>query len=236
MTRLLILFFCLMPTLSAGDPWLDQPELAIDKANRLKQPLLVYFTASWCGPCQRMKVTTLADAAVNEAMKPYVALKVDIDQRPDVAAEFSVSGVPSFVVVTPGGKISSRVMGFQEASGFVLWLKQGHEQAEAAWEQARNVERLLAKVPQALKSGDSDEQKRAVNQLFTLIGSREPKLVEAAHDLLTLFASEHPQLFLVAAKHPDLLVRVAVAQALGDAEESFDPWLPPQKPAQSTNP
>ncbi|XLQ11614.1 MAG: redoxin domain-containing protein [cyanobacterium endosymbiont of Epithemia adnata isolate EadnSB Bon19] len=58
-----------------------------------KQPVLVYFWASWCGPCQ------LVSPSISEIAKSYrhrlKVVKLEVDPNPKATAECRVKGVPA---------------------------------------------------------------------------------------------------------------------------------------------
>lgn len=72
------------------------------------KPVLVDFTAAWCGPCQTMNpiIKQLATEIGDKAR----ILKVDIDKNPGAATAFNVSGVPTFIIFR---------------SGKILWRRSG---------------------------------------------------------------------------------------------------------------
>jgi thioredoxin-like negative regulator of GroEL len=61
------------------------------------RPLLVFFTSRRSGPARRME-SLLAHIARKERELLDVK-KVDVDERPDVAARFNVADVPALVLV-----------------------------------------------------------------------------------------------------------------------------------------
>ena len=67
------------------------------------KPVLVDFWAAWCGPCQMLLPTIeeLADE-VNDAK----ICKVNVDEQPELAAQFNVMTIPTLVVIKDGNVIS----------------------------------------------------------------------------------------------------------------------------------
>ena len=57
--------------------------------------LLFYFTAKWCGPCQRIKplLQKISDGADSSKLKVYM---IDIDENDEIAKEFQIKSVPTF--------------------------------------------------------------------------------------------------------------------------------------------
>ncbi|HVZ97222.1 MAG TPA: thioredoxin [Chitinophagaceae bacterium] len=65
-----------------------------------EKPVLVDFTAAWCGPC-RMMAPELQKYAQSNKDKVRV-LKVDIDKNPGTAAHFNIQGVPTLILFKKG--------------------------------------------------------------------------------------------------------------------------------------
>ncbi len=73
---------------------------------KAERPVLVEFTATWCGPCK-------AQAAIldkfAESTDAVVAI-VDVDDCPELAARFGVRGMPTLLAFR-GGKETGRRLG-----------------------------------------------------------------------------------------------------------------------------
>lgn len=57
--------------------------------------LLFYFTAKWCGPCQRVKplLQKISEGSDSSKLEVYM---IDIDENEDFATEFKIRSVPTF--------------------------------------------------------------------------------------------------------------------------------------------
>lgn len=77
------------------------------------KPVLVDFYATWCGPCR-------TQAPILEEVKKRVGerasiIKIDVDQNPQVAAQYQISGIPTLLLFK-NGKIIWRKSGVSAAA------------------------------------------------------------------------------------------------------------------------
>ncbi len=75
----------------------------------LKNPgiVLVDFAAEWCGPCKRL-APIIQELAGSYAGKAKVA-HLDVDNAPDIAAQFGVMSVPTVLLFKNGKKVSESI-------------------------------------------------------------------------------------------------------------------------------
>jgi thioredoxin 1 len=70
-------------------------------------PVLVDFSATWCGPCQR-QMPILEKFATTNSNKIKVA-KVDIDEAPQITAKLGIKSVPSIILFNHGQRVDMKV-------------------------------------------------------------------------------------------------------------------------------
>lgn len=70
-------------------------------------PVLVDFTATWCGPCKAL--APIVDKIADDFSGKVRVGKCDIDDSPSTAAKYGVRSVPTVMVFKNGEKIAQHV-------------------------------------------------------------------------------------------------------------------------------
>lgn len=66
------------------------------------KPAIVDFTASWCGPCQR--IAPILEELAKEYEGQIVVYKVDVDKEKGLAQAFNVSSIPAVLYIPAGNE------------------------------------------------------------------------------------------------------------------------------------
>jgi protein disulfide-isomerase len=104
-------------------PWRATLAEAKREAAASQKPVLAYFTATWCPPCQRMKHDTWPDPRVQAALGRYVPVKIDVDEFPKLAEEFEVTGIPRLQVIHADGTRGRAHEGLILPDELIRWLQ-----------------------------------------------------------------------------------------------------------------
>ena len=65
-----------------------------------EKPVLVDFTATWCGPCKMMApILHEVKAAMGDKV---TIIKIDVDKNPEVSSQFQVQSVPTLIIFKQG--------------------------------------------------------------------------------------------------------------------------------------
>ncbi len=102
--------------------WSDSFSVARERARTEHKPILLYFTASWCGPCQEMRRSVWTDQRIADALSAYVTVRIDIDKQGDLARQYHTESIPQFFLMDEDGNIQRSETGAMDADQFLAWL------------------------------------------------------------------------------------------------------------------
>jgi thioredoxin 1 len=83
------------------------------------QPVVVDFWAEWCGPC-KMIGPSLEEIS-NELAGKVKVVKLNIDENPELAAQFGVRSIPTLAMFK-GGEVADIKVGAAPKTALSAWI------------------------------------------------------------------------------------------------------------------
>jgi len=159
-----------LPVQAGSLHWESDYADAKQQAIKESKPILAMFTATWCGPCQQMKRTTLSDSAVEQKLSEhFIPLMVDVDRDRATSRKFGITAMPTIMVIDPLTERGERVRGSQSRSQFLSFLDRNKQDIQlASGSQPAPVEMKLKPTEEiSAVSVEAVELKSAETELLT---------------------------------------------------------------------
>jgi uncharacterized protein YyaL (SSP411 family) len=110
--------------------WKPWSEETFARAKHERKFLLVDGAAAWCHWCHVMDETTYSDPAVAKVLaEKFIAVRVDIDERPDIADRYGEWGWPATILLSPDAEEIGKLRGYVSKED-LLPILQGAGDAE----------------------------------------------------------------------------------------------------------
>ena len=105
--------------------WQVDLEAAKRQASQTNRMVLVHFWATWCLPCKEMEREVLSKPEVMAALAAdYVPVKVNADHFPHTCRKYSVSVLPTDIIITPQGQLIEKMDGVTGLPQYLARLNQ----------------------------------------------------------------------------------------------------------------
>jgi thioredoxin-related protein len=129
---LILIVVILVPPQAFAAKWHGTLEAAAAEAKKTNRMILVDMYADWCGWCKRFELEVYPSERFQAVAKNLVLLKLDTEdgkEGTDLARRWSVTSLPTFVMLTPDLVIAGYLRGYSPPAEFVRRI----EEAESAW-------------------------------------------------------------------------------------------------------
>jgi uncharacterized protein YyaL (SSP411 family) len=113
--------------------WEEWSQASFERARRERKYILLDGAAEWCHWCHVMDDTTYVDPEVGRILRErFVAIRVDIDARPDIAERYGEWGWPATILFSPDAEEIGKYRGYlapQELVTILRGVERAHVEA-----------------------------------------------------------------------------------------------------------
>ncbi len=103
--------------------WGGDFEVALEQAKSGRRHVVVAFHGDYCPPCLAMDRFVLGRQAVRDALVDFVPVRIDPNDRIELARKYEIYATPTYVVINPDGALIHKVVGQQDVEEFVAFLQ-----------------------------------------------------------------------------------------------------------------
>jgi thiol-disulfide isomerase/thioredoxin len=214
------------PEKAGGIAWLTSYDDARAVAKQQGKPLLLDFSAEWCGWCKKLDSEVYTDARVAKTLGGFVCAKIDIDADPRVAMAYQVQSIPRIFVVNTYNEIVLDYAGFSPADELLPRLNEARD--KGATKTGGNKAPEIAPPPPPPRSVIAQAaQSDSPDRLVALLADPDPDLRAAAQAAVEKLGESAVPILVKSLGSEylgDRIASLAMLRKLGHTEPSFDPW------------
>lgn len=123
-----------MPEKTATLNWIDNLDEGKAVAQKENKHLLIDTYADWCIACKELDRYTFSRPEVAEVLEDYVLVKLDFTKTTEaqdkLLKNLEVYGLPTVMLLSPGGRELRRFIGFKNKNQFLDFLEAGESWLE----------------------------------------------------------------------------------------------------------
>ncbi|MEX0818911.1 MAG: thioredoxin family protein [Pirellulaceae bacterium] len=104
-------------------PWITELRAAREVAERQNRLVLLHFSREDCMPCKQVERNVFNQPEFIRALTTgYIPVKIDVNQKPQLADFYNIESVPTDVIVTPEGREVQRFQSLQDPNRYIAML------------------------------------------------------------------------------------------------------------------
>ena len=127
---LLLYWFTIRPHASSIE-WLSDLPSAVARAQQTHHPILLAFQIPSCSACEWMSREVFPRKDVGRVLSGWVTVQVDTEANAALAQRFGVSAFPTFIALSPEGRVLRRYEGLMTPEEFILFMGEASLQQPA---------------------------------------------------------------------------------------------------------
>jgi len=82
-------------------------------------PVMLFFTADWCGYCKKLIRAAFSNDKVAEAVSRVIPILVDIDKNTTAGPAYKIRGVPTVIFLDSKGRRVETFTGARDAGTYI---------------------------------------------------------------------------------------------------------------------